>query len=330
MENIKKRKIMQYTAISAILIILLMLGTFFDLQISQKIASLPKGFYHSPNIFGRIFETIGEMPIYVITSVAAVLLYQNADRRKKTLLNITLKILCVAISLALSYYMFYKLFKYISQHFSFEDKIGSFFDYLAYFLLGVIYTLSLIFLTKKIQNNFLNKIFKICLIVLFTALFSQILSNILKIFAGRYRYCTMNTIGDFSLFSPWYVFNGKRQPTEEMKILGVASDGLKSFPSGHTAAASMVIVFTALPTFFEKINNKRSKIIINVTCWLYIVLVMFSRIIMGKHFLSDVVIGLAITLLSYLGATCLVKFFLNKHKISSLNELKGTITEEVL
>lgn len=330
MSNIKKSKIWQYVTISAILLILLALGTFFDLQISQKLASLPKGFYHSPNIFGRFFETVGEMPIYLITSFAAILLYQNSDKRKKNALTMVLKIVCIAISLALSYYMFYKLFKYLSQHFGFEDKLGSFFDYLAYFFLGVIYTLLLIFLTKKIQNDFLNKTFKLCLIILLTALFSQILSNILKIFAGRYRYCTMNTIDDFSLFTPWYIFNGKRQPSEEMKILGVASDGLKSFPSGHTAAAAMVIVFTAIPGIFEKYNNKRSKVIINISCWLYIALVMFSRIVMGKHFLSDVVIGLTETLLSYVCATYLINKFFVKYAVTPLGNLTGTITEEAL
>lgn len=68
-----------------------------------------------------------------------------------------------------------------------------------------------------------------------------------------------------------------------------------SFPSGH-AQASGVIGFTA----FHEAKSRQSTWL-NVVGWLFIILVPFSRMYLGQHFLSDVIVGVLLAyFLAYL------------------------------
>lgn len=82
------------------------------------------------------------------------------------------------------------------------------------------------------------------------------------------------------IFLPWYV-KGKA-----IKYLA-DFDLILSFPSGHTSGAACALILL----YFN--NNKFNKIFSIV----WIVLVALSRIIIGAHFLSDVVMGGFITFL---------------------------------
>ena len=80
--------------------------------------------------------------------------------------------------------------------------------------------------------------------------------------------------------------------------MGMPSDIYKSFPSGHTSAAAMAIVFGLVPHALGV--EKKSTI-----SWVWIasiafpVLVAVSRMVVGAHFLSDVTIGGLTTVVGY-------------------------------
>lgn len=91
----------------------------------------------------------------------------------------------------------------------------------------------------------------------------------LKALAGRPRYEELLQGG--GAFVPWYLFS--RQ-------------GGASFPSGHTAAACGILLLLPLSAFFPSLY--RRKRLIAWICGLHLLLTSLSRIILGKHFLSDV------------------------------------------
>lgn len=86
---------------------------------------------------------------------------------------------------------------------------------------------------------------------------------------------------DFSGFSQCFIPQGI-----------AAVENFKSFPSGHSANASIVMLIALFP--FKKTSTSQ-KVFIGVAA--YTVLVQFSRIMQGAHFLSDVTMGVIIGLL---------------------------------
>jgi hypothetical protein len=89
-----KRKILFWSILLTSFTILLVIATIFDHQISVALALpyLKNGKYMSTNVFGLIFEVIGEMPLYLMLSIAGAILYCNCNDIKNKKLSILLKI----------------------------------------------------------------------------------------------------------------------------------------------------------------------------------------------------------------------------------------------
>lgn len=317
--NFKKKAII-YSVLAALLIV----ATLFDLQISKAIADLGEGQYRSQNLFGRFLESICAAPAYLMSGFAGAILVQNLYRREKNTANIVLMVVLVILCIAVLTYMSKQVFGYIAEHFAFKHKLGGLMDWIAYIAMGMLLTLVLLWITKGFSSDFLNKALAWCLIVILTAALSQIITQGTKLFIGRARFKTMNAIGDFSLFTNWYQYVPKRTPDEMMQILGITSEGFKSFPSGHATSSAIFFTLLALPQIVEKLNTKKGKIILNVCVFGYIAIAMFGRILMGAHFLSDVVMGCTITFTCYILSTLIInkitsKFLIKPLKAGKLN-----------
>lgn len=317
------------SVVGALFVSGLVFATIYDLDISKRIADLKPGVYQSQNVFGRIFETIGEMPLYIVSLLAASIIIPYFYRSGRITQNIIIIIIFEIISIFVAYYAFHRLFKYLNEHFEFASKLDWTAE-LAYFVLGLIVVAGENLLSKKYSDDFINSALVPALVTVATVIISTFITQIvLKIPAGRYRYCTMNTLNDFSLFTHWYEFNGKISPTAEMLAQGIAKDGIKSFPSGHSNAAAISIVFTMLPYFYEKANNAYYKIVSWSFFSLYTISVMYSRILMGKHFLSDVLVGAFITVICFYACFAVVKrLFEKKIKLQPLKKKRFRILEE--
>lgn len=295
MGKINKNKLIIYGIIAVTFIALLCIATVFDFNISKKIADLKPGQYQSTNLFGRVFETIGEMPVYLITIFASSIFSTYFFRKGKRIKFIIVAIFFEIISFFMGYFAFSRIFKYLNSHYDFAALLDDSAK-IAYALLSGILLYFVNIISKKYDDDFVNSLLPWAALTLAVVTLSQFLTQIcIKIPASRYRFCTMNALGDFSHYTKWFDFNGKLTPTSEMIAAGIAKDGLRSFPSGHTCAAATLITLTALPLFYEKTNNKKYKIISSVIIFAYVITVMFTRILMGKHFLSDVLIGAFVT-----------------------------------
>lgn len=78
----------------------------------------------------------------------------------------------------------------------------------------------------------------------------------------------------------------------EIAIIGDAESDF-SFPSGHTACAVTIAIF--LGTFlFEQAKDKKTKFWITFSLTIYVLLVMISRMYLGMHYLTDILVGAAV------------------------------------
>ena len=146
------------------------------------------------------------------------------------------------------------------------------------------------FLFKDFENQNLWIVFVIIIVILCIGLLGGI--NGLKAIMHRPRYRLIST--SEVPFHNWW------QPCKDYKTwieqLGTNSDNFKSFPSGHTAeAAIMMAPVTFLPLANRKYRNIQKYLYIGA--FALILIVAFARILAAAHYLSDVSTGATIMLL---------------------------------
>ncbi len=94
-----------------------------------------------------------------------------------------------------------------------------------------------------------------------------------------------------------------------------------SFPSGHVACATTIAIFIGY-FLFQYFKQKSTRVGIVLCCCLYVGLVCLSRMYLGKHFLTDVLAGVAVA-----GVICTLvltlMFYVEKVKKRNLDENKN-------
>ena len=128
-------------------------------------------------------------------------------------------------------------------------------------------------LKNKTQGQ-LTRYMQIAVLVSFTVWFALEVNLTLKELWGHYR--------------PYELTAGNHEFTNWLTINGV--NGHKLFPSGHTMAATLCIVFS---WFVSKVKRKG----FFIGGIIYGVLIGLSRVIVGAHFFSDVTFSFFLTAL---------------------------------
>lgn len=99
-----------------------------------------------------------------------------------------------------------------------------------------------------------------------------------------------------------FTINRERPYVDDPLIVQLTSGGSPSFPSGHTADAFVIAMsFTLL---------FREKTLLNSLIWIWVLTVAYSRVVLGVHYVSDI-IGSAI--IGSLIAIIVNKLFANKY-----------------
>lgn len=81
--------------------------------------------------------------------------------------------------------------------------------------------------------------------------------------------------------------------TDTIKNIGDVVTGY-SMPSGHAACATAIAIFMAY-FLFQYFTKKSTRVGIVVACSLYVGLVCLSRMYLGKHYLTDLLAGIAVS-----------------------------------
>ncbi len=266
----------------SITIVGVILGSFFDLNISKTIAD-------TSNIFGITVSTIGP------TIGFAFLAMMGGG--------------FIAFALKGKYHLFLKIFFYImatlclgaSIYFSGKEyfEINGFnmpeITWVGYLIVLLPECGALVggyYLFKDCENNNMWIILCIVCAVILLTLVGGV--TLLKNIMHRPRYRLISNPDLTISFHNWW------EPLKEYKDLisqyNLSKDDFKSFPSGHASEASIPLVII---TFLPLANRKYSKyqLPIYIVSFAFLLLIMFVRILVGAHFLSDVSMGAALMIL---------------------------------
>lgn len=295
--NNTKKHLLFWVPFALVFIGLLVIATLYDYQISEILASkdLINGNYVSTNLFGRIFKVIGEIPLYLFLLVAAAIIFTASFKIEKKNLRLFLQVLFTIGGIVAGFFGYYKIGKYLSQidYDSFRFLYEEIYMFIIYAILATILQVALQYILSKKHRELCIKLLPFAIIILITAALSQAIVHGIKPIAARERfraiywfeYRNIETQG----FTHWYIFNGNAK--EIADSLGVKKTYFSSFPSGHTAAAGICYSLMFLPSFFDKLNNKKYRWLFVFVPTLITGIVAFSRIVVGAHYMSDVLFG---------------------------------------
>lgn len=281
MINIKRFDMFLYI-LSFVLISLVVLGSFYDLEISK---SLYLGESSKENLFGVIFAFIGVIPTFLGWSFFGTCIWNLSKRTNK---EKRLKIFSVFL-FVLSFFFFCNTI-YMVNDASFNVPW-----YVAY-PIGIVCIILSSYLGYKISNNsdnpdILRKILYLTVISLIVMLIVMITKEIMC----RPRYRIIEITGDDKYYIDWWS-NGRY--LEKEFVGDVLNDEFSSFPSGHSAYAMFAIFIFPLISEFKYKHHKYKLplFVIGIVWWL---LTALSRITIGAHYLSDVCFAGLITLIIY-------------------------------
>ena len=290
-----KLRIALYSVFGCLLFALLM-GTFFDLSISQTLVSDPNNYFlHAVSGFGLV------IPYITFALVGGLLVRITLDNKEqKTWLKVLLIIFGIAISLAGVYFAAHDNFTVNGL-----NKDGVLFDFLGYgnavLLCG--FTFFLGYIGGK--DNMNKKLWIAILVISFSIIISQVFGTvILKSLFHRPRF---RSLGGELEFQPWYMPYGDY----EKHITDVITkEEFKSFPSGHASVSALMMFYAiVIPPLFPKYLAKKLSMPLFFVGLAYFIFVALVRILAGAHFLSDVSFGGLLTIaLSIIAITIIDKY----------------------
>lgn len=293
----KSTKIVIFSTLCAAFIAALIVGSIYDLEISNELAQLTPRVYYSQNRFATIFETFGESAVYVLCVAALAILFFKIKKTafRKNYVKWLLTIIILLLSLAITVYGVLKVVSYLKIHTNLEDF---FMTTASKVLLGIVMAsimLAIYSVCGLIREQTLDSLYKWAIAVLAVAALSNAITQVAKHIFCRTRFRAMIYEGQIDSYTPWFIIN-----TNKFASVG---DYFKSFPSGHCCAAASVFLLLLLPVFYPKFNHKPFKISMTIACTAYTLCVMLSRIVAGAHFFTDTLIGSGITI------ACIVAYY---------------------
>ena len=254
--------------------------------------------------------------MYLAGAFASTILLRKASTVKRNVLKSVLMTLCAILGIVLLTVMLNRAVEYVFEQNNNLDAFEKYNSVITLILVVVsagVFALTLYF-TFKIPEKHMAGLTVFAVVVFMAAVVSQSAVQGVKVVFGRQRYRAIsvleyNGLHELVKYTEWFVINGKQTPTEQMLALGIASDAYKSFPSGHTCAWAVIYCFALIPDFLEIDEKTRVK----AKTWLLIgatlstLLLGYTRILVGAHFATDVLISAGWTYFSVVASAFVCK-----------------------
>lgn len=265
-------------AFAFVFVIGMVFATIFDLKISASLTRLDESVPSiTVPIFALIVEIIGEWPSNILGAFCAAVVMRAFIKVKKPWNYVGVAVLG-AVSV---YFVYSSVEASVEGIVELADKAFSSAHLLIVIPIAVILSLALFIGVFMLSEKTAKRLLVPCIVcgAMLALMFVGIQAG--KLLWGRIRMRQLVAeFGDVSLFTPWY----KLQPFS----------GYRSFPSGHTANA---VSLGLLPLLFgssieKKFPYAKKATYIAVAVWS--AFMALTRILVGAHFLSDVLCGAAI------------------------------------
>ena len=279
----------------------LIFGSIFDYQLSTAIAS-------PTNTFGLLISVISPTIGFCGLAFTGGGFFAISFKQEKLWVKILFITLAV-LGLGIGTYFAGKEFFGAN---GFEDKAPNIVGYLISFVCAAGAETGGYFVFKDCKNKYAWISFACVYIVLVLVLVVGITG--LKSIMHRPRF---RIVADGTSLVPFHAWWERCADYKQyMADFAYAKEEFKSFPSGHTGeAAVLMVVATFLPLADERFKKIQLPLFIGASC--FVVLVAFSRILAAAHYLSDVSMGALITLIF----TCIANELLIKFMPKDSQEL---------
>lgn len=265
------------------------LGSFLDLPLMEAIFSEKNG-------FGLVMSVVGTLPGYGVLAILGGAMFAIALKKEGFATPYrVIFYLCAAVGLGAS--IFFSGREFFGPNGFTNEKL----EWLGFVIalpimagLGIIgYILGL-----TSDNNRLWILIIILMITIFIALVPGVTA--LKSLFHRPRYRIAVRYG-YVEFHNWWNRCENYKDIISINSGVLTKEEFKSFPSGHGGASAVFMLFAA---FLPLINSKYQKLQLPLFYGglVWCLLICFSRILVGAHFLSDVSMGSLLTVLCMLVA----------------------------
>ncbi len=293
----KRERVFWISAFYVLTLTLLLIGTFYDLQIDRAL-------YNPENGFALFMQKYGEVPRFALWGPAAAVLYATRAWESARLVQVVsflkaklsksknglsqtarTKLLRAADVgfgvgfLVLGYFSWQKLIKnVVKQWFSDEVKETVLYTILLVTVILVVDVLAAYCAKKYLKADTLQKLKPLAYGGIVFGILYRIGIDPIKNAVERTRFYemvdpTVYNDPQFTMFTPWYMHG----------------NGGSSFPSGHTASGAALFLSLTLCDTLDTFKNKER--VFFLLSWVYTWVLGFSRMMMGRHFLSDIAMG---------------------------------------
>ena len=260
-------------------ILLLVIGSFYDENIATSL--------YNPGTFIKYVTSIGAFPFFAFAVLFTGAIYErilHSEMGKPK--RITLCTICCIVATFVGFIGAGTLVD--------KDSLGSIFPELNRnipVILGIsVISVPLLIrlgfnLAKKSEETGLIKRI-VCLLILLVLAF--VLLQVFKNTFHRPRFRLVMEGHEEIGFIPWY----KSFDDYQLMIdkYGIDVGEFRSFPSGHSILSiSLVVILQSLSWFSTKLKDK--KILLGVAGLLFAVIIMFTRLVLGAHYVSDISAG---------------------------------------
>lgn len=166
--------------------------------------------------------------------------------------------------------------------------------------------IQLIKLIQNLNSNFLD--FFCELISYFSSYFGFILLFLIFFVYIDRKYCLffgMTYVIGIALNFIFKLITNRPRPYEiDILVINKLVAPGSSFPSGHSTSIILMLYFL-LYYMYKRFNKKWIKNLSLILSIIFIIAVSFSRMYLGQHYLSDIIMGIILGLIySYLGILC--------------------------
>ena len=296
------KKRWHFLIVGGVLLIGLILGSFFDLQINKAI-------FDRYNGFGLVISSFGMIPGYGTLAFLSGVLFCiiPKDQGLPKWVKVIILILAVGMFGISTYFLGKDVF---SINGFYNEKLH---PWLGCIIMGVLMVPVFIlgfWMGKKNTNPKMWLAILIAAAVIFVALVPGV--TLFKSVMHRPRYRILINEYDYRFYNWW---ERCKDYKDMIAKLGKGfKEEFKSFPSGHAAATMCgMIWFSFLPLIDKRLAKYQTLFFYIGFGWSLVV--MFSRMLVGAHFLSDVCFGALITLVCfYIGNEFIVRFALPKEE----------------
>ena len=285
---IKKR---HFLIVMGILLIGLIVGSFLDLQINQAIFSDRNG-------FGIAMAAFGTLPCYGgLAFLGGALFGTSFARRKERHMAITVgSYIAAAACYIISIYLGSKDIPSINGYNNEALKIPAII--VGIFLFAGIAVFGYLVSVKN-DNKQLWAIIVAMIIVYIIGLIP--VSYVIKLFIHRPRFRLVVNYGGIPFHNWWESYKDYKTYIDANPLINgfnITKEEFKSFPSGHTgSAAIMMMLLPYLSVFFKKLKGKETLLFYIGFAWT--LLMMFSRMLVGAHYLTDTCMGAIILMVVF-------------------------------